>query len=135
MGAGYVRYIRHRWAAVTARSVLRSQVQELSGGMCEWPGPCPNPGQELAHLHSVGMGGRKAADVISNVAWMCHRHARMTDGLQENWPDFKQGHNALLGDGWEERIPMVRWAWERAEALTRHVAARRKALGFDERAV
>lgn len=119
---------------VSVRSALRCQARELAGGMCDWP-QCSEPGSELAHAHSVGMGGRASADVISNVAWCCRRHARMTDGMQENWPDFQQQHTLLFGEGWEDRIPMCRWAWERAEALTRHVAARRAALGFDERAV
>jgi len=119
---------------MSLRTVLRAQARELAGDHCCWPG-CTSAGAELAHLHSVGMGGRKAADVITNVAWMCRKHARMTDGMQENWPDFKQGHNALLGEGWEERIPMSGWAWARAEALTRLVAERRRALGFDERAL
>jgi len=57
---------------------------------------------------------------------MCWQHARMSDGQQPGgWPSFKQAHNALFGEGWEWRYPMASWGFERAEALTKHVAARR----------
>ncbi len=114
----------------SVRSALRAQVRERSGGKCEWP-ECDRSGEELAHAHSVGMGGRTSADTIDNVAFLCWRHARMSDGLQPSgWPAFYQQHQLLLGDDWERRIPVNRWAWERAEALTKHVARRRAALGF-----
>ena len=107
------------------RSRLRSLLRETAGERCEWIG-CAEAGTEMAHLHSVGMGGRESADCLENVAWMCFRHARMTDGLFTSWPDFKQAHDQLFGRGWEERIPMGRWAFERAERLAEHVKRRRE---------
>jgi len=109
---------------MSLRSVLRAQARELAQDRCDWP-DCQNAGAELAHIHSIGAGGRRSADTIENVAWMCHQHARMTDGIQSDWPSFKQSHTALFGDGWEWRIPMDRWGWERAEALTALIAKRR----------
>lgn len=120
---------------MSLRSTLRCQARELAGGICEWP-RCGRPGEELAHAHSLGAGGRKSADVIENTAWLCKPHARMSDGLQPavwsdgspcGWPGFHQAHTALLGEGWEERIPMNRWGFERAEALIRLVAEKRRA--------
>jgi hypothetical protein len=116
--------------SMSLRSVLRCQARELAGGMCDWPS-CNRPGQELAHLHSVGAGGRRSADTLGNVAFLCGPHARMSDGEQPacwpdgtpcGWPGFTQSHTALLGEGWETRIPMSRWGFERAEALTRLIA-------------
>jgi hypothetical protein len=107
------------------RAALRAQVFELDEGMCQWPG-CLHRADELAHLHSIGAGGRKSADTPENCMAACSLHARMTDGLQPNgWPGFLQSHNALFGEGWEWRIPMSRWGYERAEALREHVARKR----------
>lgn len=108
---------------MTQRSVLRCQARELAGGLCEW---CrERPGTQLAHIHSIGMGGRPSADELSNVFWACDVCALASDGKQRNWPEFHQLHTMLLGEGWEQRIPPNRWAYERAEALTRLVAERR----------
>lgn len=108
-----------------SRAALRAQVFELDEGQCRWPG-CKHRADELAHLHSRGMGGRRSADTVENCMAACQLHARMSDGLQPNgWPDFVQQHILLLGEGWEARIPMSRWGFERAEALTRLVAKRR----------
>ncbi len=117
---------------MTARSVLRCQVRELSGGICEW---CEHQfGRSLAHIHSIGAGGRKSADTLANTFWACQDCAAMSDGLQGSggWPQYAQAHARLLGDDWEWRFPMNRWGWERAEALTKHVAGRRAALGFTD---
>lgn len=116
---------------MSLRSRLRCQARELAGGMCQWPG-CPRPGEELAHLHSIGAGGRPSADTLDNTAWLCAPHALMSDGKQRNWPEFHQAHTALLGEGWEDRISMSHWGWERAEALRRHVARSRARLGIEE---
>lgn len=122
------------------RSRLRCQARELADGRCDWP-ECGRPGEELAHLHSIGAGGRPSADRLGNVAWMCRTHAAMSDGKQPGswpdgtacgWPGFRQAHTALLGEGWDGRIPMGRWGFERAEALTAHVAAKRARLGVEE---
>jgi hypothetical protein len=80
----------------------------------------------MAHLHSIGAGGRPSADSIGNVAWLCDVHAAESDGLQPlGWPHYKQSHTALFGEGWEWRMPQNTWAFERAEALSKHVLASR----------
>ena len=99
---------------VTARGKLRQQAMDLSGGMCDWP-QCPRPAVELAHLHSIGMGGRKSADTLSNVAVFCWNHARASDGLYRN-RDWYEEQLALIGVDWPFK------AWEIAEALTVHIA-------------
>ena len=106
------------------RSVLRCQARELAGGMCDWP-KCDRPGQELAHLHSIGAGGRPSADTIENVGWFCHQCARMSDGEWATRPEYVQAHNLLFGVGWESRIPPSRLAYERAVALTERIAKQR----------
>lgn len=104
---------------------------EVDGPGCVWP-QCRMRATEKAHFHSKGMGGTPDGrrDSIKNQGGMCWHHARMSDGLQpDGWPDFVQQHTALLGEGWEARIPMNRWGFERAEALTRLVARRRAKEG------
>jgi hypothetical protein len=114
---------------MSLRSRLRCEAHELSGGPCEW---CQlRPGTSLCHIHSIGLGGRKSADRIENVFWGCDVCALASDGKQRNWPEFMQLHTILFGEGWETRLPMSRWGYERAEALTRLVAERRKARGWD----
>ena len=70
----------------TRRATLRAQLDEAVGH-CEWPG-CGTPTDrlELAHLHSVGMGGRGSADTIHNVILACYTHARYTDGERPGSP-------------------------------------------------
>jgi hypothetical protein len=109
---------------MSLRSVLRCQARELAGGMCDWPS-CERPGQELAHIRSIGMGGRPSADVIENCCWLCHTHSRMSDGEWTTRPEYVTAHNALFGEDWERRIPPSRLAFERAVALTARIAARR----------
>lgn len=109
---------------MSLRSVLRCQARELAGGICEWCGE--RPGTSLCHIHSIGMGGRKSADTLANVFWGCDVCALASDGKQRNWPEFLRLHNLLLGEGWEERIPMSRWGFERAEALIALVARKRR---------
>ena len=58
---------------------LRIAVFEAYGPLCEWPG-CSDPGTELAHLTSRGMGGSKTRDTVENVMVACWLHARITDG-------------------------------------------------------
>ena len=116
---------------MTGRARLRCQARELAGGQCDWP-TCQRPGVELAHLHSIGAGGRRSADTIANVAWLCSPHGLMSDGKQRSWPEFKQAHTVLFGDGWEDRIPMAQWAWHRAEALAEHVARKRGSVEHKE---
>lgn len=108
----------------TLRQRLRAQVMEISGGICEWP-LCSGRGVELAHLHSVGAGGRDSADTLGNVAAFCWDHARISDGEfgQGGMDQYREAHRVLFGaaqwqvswpgsPGWENSL-----AWERAEAL------------------
>jgi len=112
---------------MSVRARLRCDVRELSGGPCEW---CSErPGQELAHIHSIGAGGRKSADEIGNCFWACHTCARMSDGLFATRPDYVQAHILLFGKDWEDRVPPSRIAYERAVALTEHVRRGRLARG------
>jgi hypothetical protein len=114
-------------------SELRTLVRELAGGVCQWP-RCQDPGTEVAHLHSTGMGGRPSAHTLSNTMWACWNHARISDGEYGTgaWPQYRQSMNALLGVGWEERTTPDRWAYERAEALTAHLRRIRASLGVEE---
>ena len=103
--------------------VLREQVWERSGGWCEWPA-CEKPGTELAHLHSIGAGGRRSADTPSNVMLLCRDHARISDGEYGSGgrTQYEEAHETLLGADWAEFGAGL--AWERAEALTALVASR-----------
>lgn len=71
---------------MSRRSELRAQVGEMSNYRCEHPtvigravARCPEPMAEMAHITSIGMGGRKSADHINNVMAACTVHARSTD--------------------------------------------------------
>lgn len=121
---------------------LRTAVFEAYGPLCEWPG-CSDPGKELAHLTSRGMGGSKHRDTVPNVMVACWLHARITDGEGA-------GHRALWSRrvdpveetlsmfdlvGYSERLGAKReayraravgnfagsLAWHRAEALREHL--------------
>ena len=89
-------------------------------GRCEWP-QCGTPGDrlELAHLHSVGMGGRPSADTIDNVALLCWRHARWSDGLLGNTTltQYRVGVRRLVAAAGRVPTPGATYAWEAAEAL------------------
>jgi len=103
---------------MSVRSDLRESVIERSVGVCEWP-ECFDPGGELAHLRSIGMGGRKSADTIDNVMWLCSDpHARLSDGEYGSGgaPEYLSEHLKLMGPAFLE-IPANLIAWERAEAL------------------
>ena len=97
----------------TVRQALRAQVIERSGGVCEW-NRCVERGDELAHLHSIGMGGRKSADTLTNVMWLCWDHARISDGLYATG-GLEQYRRAHLDIGVD--LMGVSVAWSRAEAL------------------
>ena len=104
------------------RSELRAKVIERSGGWCQWPG-CPNRGTEMAHLHSVGMGGRQSADTLENVMWSCWDHARITDGEfgHGGAEQYDAEHRKLLG--FDNHLDNARGylAYRRAEALAAHL--------------
>uniref|UniRef100_A0A6M3LHM1 HNH endonuclease n=1 Tax=viral metagenome TaxID=1070528 RepID=A0A6M3LHM1_9ZZZZ len=104
-----------------------STLIELDGPQCIWP-QCEIPAIEVSHFHSKGKGGTPNGrrDALENLGGMCWAHARMSDGERPGgWPAYKKAHTLLFGEGWEERIPMGSWAYERAEALRRIVAGRR----------
>ena len=122
----------------TVRQELRAQVIEISGGRCEWPA-CLEAGRELAHLHSVGAGGRKSADVLGNVAWFCRDHARISDGEYGagGRSQYVEAHAALLTladlnliDGLRDGLTVRGLAWRRAEALTEHLRVVRGGKGI-----
>jgi len=102
----------------TRRAELREQVQQRSYGRCEWP-QCSESGGELAHAHSIGVGGRASADTLDNVAWLCHMHARFSDGEYADYGSdaYHTAHRALLGARYDT-MPAHFVAYERAEALT-----------------
>ena len=104
------------------RSTLRAYVIEVSGGWCEWP-YCTNPGTEMAHIHSIGMGGRPSADHPDNVAWMCYDHARISDGEYGHGGELQylEEHLKLLGKPPSDDPGSRRVAYLRAEALTAHL--------------
>ena len=80
---------------MSVRSKLRADVVEISGGVCEWPG-CNQPMMELAHIHGVGMGGRRSAEVLPNVAGLCRYHHDLLDGREKRGLRYELGE--LLGE-------------------------------------
>lgn len=108
---------------MSRRQELRAQVADISGGMCEWP-RCSRPGVELAHLRSVGMGGRKSADTLGNVMWACRDHARISDGEYGagGRAQFVAAHDILFSGIWPTAWEATgKLAFERAEALRIHL--------------
>jgi len=99
---------------VTARGKLRQQIFEIAGGICEYP-QCRTLAVQLAHLHSIGMGGRKSADTMGNAMAACLHHALLSDGLYGS-RDWYLQQLALIGI-----VPPVK-AWNVAEALRVHIA-------------
>ena len=109
------------------RSELRALVVNRSDGHCEWPQHHEHAGNELAHLHSLGMGGNplKDRDTPANVAWLCRDAARASDGEHGSGgaAQYRQFHIQLLGAAVFDQSPAAR-AWNRAEALHRHLLSR-----------
>jgi len=84
----------------------------------------------MAHLHSIGMGGRRSADQLGNVAALCRDHALMSDGgAPGGYASYVAEHDRLFATvGLPQRNahdPQL--AWWRAEALTAHLAGTRGA--------
>lgn len=103
-----------------SRSELREQVMERDNWRCIWT-HCGRPAVELAHFHSIGIGGRASADDMSNVGALCYTHARHSDG--ERYGGETAYTNSMLdlfGADYATITP-DRIAYERAEALTRIV--------------
>ena len=109
---------------VTGRAALRAVVFARDGNRCVWP-RCGRQADELAHFHSIGMGGRDSADVPSNCAAMCTDHARVSDGVYGSGGkgQYRQAHLDLLGARFID-MPRDRIGWERAEALVDAVRRR-----------
>jgi len=99
------------------RSALRETVMERDNWQCRWPS-CHQPAVEMAHIHSVGAGGRKSADELGNVFGACRLHARLSDGEYGagGAPEYLSEHLKLLGAAFLE-TPAHLIAYERAEAL------------------
>lgn len=114
---------------MSRRSDLRAVLVDLVG-RCEWPGCQETTRLELAHLQSVGMGGRPSADRLDNVALLCHRHARYSDGLYlaDGRAGYLEAHELLLGASWPLAELAGNLAYERARALREHVLASRPGL-------
>ena len=101
---------------VTRRSRLRAVLWDLGAG-CEFPG-CKDPATQMAHLHSIGMGGRASADTIDNVMRACDDHALLPAG----------GIPGHRGRRWYETEleklldhVTLNSAWAIAEALRAHI--------------
>jgi len=112
------------------RSDLRETVFAFDGWHCVWP-DCSEPAVELAHFHSIGMGGRSSADRVENTGAMCRDHARISDGLHasggaEQYEDAHRRLAVATGATFEQvRADGLSVAWWRAEALTAWAAIRR----------
>ena len=104
-----------------SRSVLREQVMERDHWRCIWP-HCGKPAVELAHAHSIGAGGRKSADVLTNCFAACYAHARHSDGERYGGETAYTNSMLDLFGADYANIPQDRIAYERAEKLTRIVA-------------
>ena len=63
-----------------SRTELRSQVEDVDGLRCCWPGCESAKWIQMAHLRGIGMGGRKSADELSNVCLLCEYHHNLLDG-------------------------------------------------------
>jgi len=102
----------------------REFIWERDRRRCVWP-HCLLFGKEVAHFHSTGMGGRESANDPANMGLMCFDHARISDGEYGSGgsAQYRQAHLNLLGAAYDE-TPQHRIAFERAEALTRHIAGR-----------
>ena len=103
----------------TDRSLLRADVWEISGGLCEhpvwrtttsWARParhCEMPAKELAHIESIGAGGRASADRVNNVFAACDLHARSSDNnSSDEWQNVPPPSDAKALAEWirEERM-------------------------------
>ena len=104
------------------RSELRAQLFSL-GFRCEFP-DCTASATQMAHLHSIGMGGRASADTLDNVMRACDDHALLTDqaipgGKGQEWYYSELAKLDLY--------PPIK-AWNVAEALRLWVAKHRPGI-------
>ena len=99
------------------RKELREGAGTRAGWRCQWP-CCGQRGQELAHCHSIGMGGRPSADTLENVVFLCRDHARISDGERGSGggTQYLDAMFHLLGARYLDMMPS-QIGYERAEAL------------------
>lgn len=112
------------------RRDLRALIFAQALNRCEWP-TCLQPATELAHIKSVGMGGSRKRDTISNVFAACPSHARVSDGL----PPPGEGL-----EGYRRELALVLYPAPKPgtahlakhvhEALTAHLRRARETRGF-----
>jgi hypothetical protein len=82
----------HAWVTGRTRPEMRDILGEW-GTTCEFP-QCTKEATQMAHIASIGMGGRKSADRLYNVMRVCDDHALVTDGL----PPVGQGMEAFYAE-------------------------------------
>jgi hypothetical protein len=106
-----------------SRSELHGAIWEISAGLCEhpvtdrvWMGTmdsedlqevgvtyreCSELAAEMAHIKSIGMGGRKTADTVNNTIAACEVHARSTDDLSSpEWQHVPPPHDLQALTDW-----------------------------------
>ena len=109
-----------------SRAVIRQMVVDRSEGRCDWPSHY-HAGDELAHLHSIGLGGNPSGDrdAWNNVAFLCTDAARVSDGERGSGgaAQYREFHVQLFGPRFLVMVPSF-VGWERAEALKRHIESR-----------
>ncbi len=101
------------------RSLLRADVWEIANSRCEHPHwrplgfrsgqyrHCGMPAVELAHIESIGAGGRASADRVNNVFAACELHARSSDNnSSDEWQHVPPPSDAKALAEWirEERM-------------------------------
>ena len=110
-----------------SRAPVRQMVIDRSGGWCEWPSH-NHPGAELAHFHSIGMGGNPLhdRDAWNNVGWFCRDTARISDGEHGSGgaAQYRLCLIQLFGSGVFDSMHVAARGWNRAEALRKHIESR-----------
>lgn len=72
------------------RSELRAQVLNTDGPSCAWAF-CRSQGEEMAHIHGIGMGGRASADTLENACLLCRSHHDLLDGRSHHKLRYEMG--------------------------------------------
>jgi len=107
------------------RRRLHALLSEL-GSECEWPG-CAAPATQMAHLHSIGMGGRASADTLDNVMRACDDHALLSDGAIPGNRSSAWAGEQLAALGITGRPK----AWDVAEALKDYTQKHRPDVSWE----
>ena len=107
----------------------RDHIWQRDHYRCQWP-ECSNPGAEVAHAHSRGMGGSPSRNDPTNLLLLCSNHARISDGEYGSGgaSQYREAHLLLFGPRYLEMPPNI-VAWERAEELGRITKIRTKRDG------